>query len=191
MLVVLPFRAEPDFLTTDHADSLTEAAQDLVECRLLAGATIRFHVSTTSMLPTLRPGDELIVVGETSAGAEPGALVVIRNDNAWVVHRLIRRKVSEEGFCLLTKGDNRLLADPGYVGPAPVGVVKRIQRGERSIDLYTRQAKYGGRGLAWLSSVQAELGTSEPGLVRRIIIKGLQRGIYSLASLVYKTQDAR
>ncbi len=58
---------------------------------------------------------------------------------------------------LLTKGDNRLLADPGVDGTGPVGVVKRIQRGEKSIDLDTRQAKYGGRVVAWLSGRQAEL----------------------------------
>ena len=186
MLVVIPSRVEADFLAADHAGSLKEAAQDLVEGCLLAGASIRFTVSTTSMLPTLRPGDALIVEGEAAAGVRPGEMVVIRNGNTWVVHRLIRRKVSGERYCFVTKGDNRRLADPGFDATAPVGVVKRIQRGEESIDLETWQAKYGGRVLAWLSAVQAELGALETGLFRRLITRGLQRGIYRLAWLVYK-----
>jgi hypothetical protein len=138
------------------------------------------------MLPTLQPGDALIVEGEYATEAEPGALVVIRNDNTWLVHRLIRRTAGGKHLSLLTKGDNRLLADPGFDSTAPVGVVKIIQRGERSISLHTRRVKYGGRLLAWLSSQQAALGVPEPGPARRLLIKGLQKGIYLLASQVYK-----
>jgi hypothetical protein len=138
------------------------------------------------MLPTLKPGDALIVEGEPAVEAEPGALLVIRNENTWLVHRLIRRTAGGERLHLLTKGDNRLLADPGFAATRPVGVVKSIQRGERSIDLQTRRAKFGGRILAWLSGRQAALGAPEPGPARRLLIQGLQRGIYLLASQVYK-----
>lgn len=147
---------------------------------------MRFHVSTTSMLPTLQPGDGLVVEGATATDVKTGDLVIIRNEHTWVAHRLIQRNASPGCLRWLTKGDHRLLADTCFDGTALVGVVKIIQRGERSIRLDIWQVERGGCALAWLSGWQAALGASKAGPTRRLLIKILQWGVSLLASLVYK-----
>lgn len=165
---------------------MTDVAQDLVEARLQAGSPVRFHVFTTSMLPTLRPGDALIVERAAVAEFVPGALVVIRNGSAWVVHRLILRQTAGQSLHLLTKGDHQLFADTGFEGALPVGVVQSIQRGNCSIDLSAQRARYGGLLIAWISRIQAGLHRPAPGFLRKLILQGLYQGIYILAMLVYK-----
>lgn len=138
------------------------------------------------MLPTIHPGDTLLVQGTLAVSVETGAMVVVRNGNTWVVHRLIRRKPVGEILRLLTKGDNRLSADLSFETSRPIGVVTSLQRGNSSISLLTWRARIGGRGLALLSWVQAKLYLPAPGLVRKLILRGLHHGIYFLAILVYK-----
>ena len=147
---------------------------------------MRFNVYTTSMQPVLRPGDALIVEGGAIAEVTPGAIVVVHNGNVWIVHRLIRRRVVGGRLCLQTKGDNRSRADSGIDGSAPIGVVKSVERGERSLSLLTWRARHGGRVLACLSRAQAGLYVPAPGVLRRLIMGGMRRGIYILALLVYK-----
>jgi signal peptidase I len=170
----------------EPANSLADVAQGLVEARLQAGSPVCFHVFTTSMLPALQPGDALIVERAAAAEVTPGALVVIRNGNAWVVHRLIRRQAAGQSLHLLTKGDHRLFADSRFEGALPVGVVKSIQRGNRSIDLSTQRARFGGLVIAWISRIQANLYRRPLGRLRKVILQSLYQGIYILAVLVYK-----
>lgn len=165
---------------------LTDAAQELIEVRLDAGASVRFHVFTTSMLPTLRPGDVLLVRRASVVEIAPGALLVIRQGSAWIVHRLLRQLSLKDGLHLQTKGDNRLFADPLFEASQLIGVVQSIHRGNRQISLNTRRARWGGRLLAWLSWMQAKLYRPAPGLFYTAILRGLQQGIYILARLVYK-----
>jgi hypothetical protein len=169
----------------NNSNLLGKAAQDLVEARLRSGAAVRFLVSTSSMLPTLRPGDALIVERGAAAEVTPGALVVIRNGNAWVVHRLIYRKVSGGSIYLQTKGDNQLSADPGFDGAAPMGVARRVLREESSIDLFAWRARTGGLILAWLSRTQAGWSAPTPGRFRQFTLESLRRGISLLSRLVY------
>jgi signal peptidase I len=146
---------------------------------------MRFYVPTTSMLPTLRPGDALIVERGAAAEVAPGALVVIRNGNIWVVHRLIHRKANGGNVYLQTKGDNQLNADPGFDGAAPMGVARSILREENKIDLFSWRARTGGRILAWISGAQAGWSAPAPGRFRRLILEGMRRGISVLSRLVY------
>jgi hypothetical protein len=173
-------------LASQLARPLTDAAQELIEVRLQAGALVRFHVFTTSMLPTLRPGDTLLVRRASLAEIAPGALLVIRQGSAWIVHRLLRQLSFKDDLYLRTKGDNRLLADPLFDASQLIGVVQSIYRGSHKISLYTWRARVGGRLLAWLSWMQAKLYQPAPGLFHKIILQGLHGGIYILARLVYK-----
>ena len=166
--------------------SLANTAHDLVETRLQKGEPVRFHVFTTSMLPTLRPGDALLVQGTAATEAVAGSLVVVRTGNSWIVHRLIQHVTVGESLHLITKGDNRQFPDPGFESSLPIGVVTSIQRGDRTIHLFTWRARYGGRLLAWLSRGQVDLHQPAPGLLRKILLRVLHQGIYILALLVYK-----
>lgn len=137
------------------------------------------------MLPTLCPGDALLVQRAFAAEVAPGDLLVIRHGSAWMVHRLLQLPAMGGGFYLLTKGDNRLFADPVFESSQLIGAVKSIQRGNRTIHLFTWQARLGGRALAGLSWTQGKLYKPAPGLLRKILLQVLRRGIYILARLVY------
>lgn len=96
---------------------------------------IRQHlpVEGWSMWPFLRPGDEI----EVEFGSErirPGALIVFRESNITIVHRL--RFIGAKGM-LITRGDNRLVCDAPVSFDEVLGVVVARQRFGRSLVLDT------------------------------------------------------
>jgi nickel-type superoxide dismutase maturation protease len=87
----------------------------------------RFVVSGTSMLPTLRPADRLLVARTHSPRA--GDLVVIR-DPRFTERLLCKRVVSADSRHVVVRGDNpEASTDSRAFGPVPdewvVGVVLR------------------------------------------------------------------
>lgn len=86
-------------------------------------------VRGTSMLPTLRPGDRVVVRPVRNPGRlVPGTLILIRSvGERPVVHRLVRRASGH----IRTWGDNRPALDPPLAPDAVLGrvVARRRDRG--------------------------------------------------------------
>ena len=76
---------------------------DLPELRdlLLASGKLRVRTVGRSMIPTLRPGDEIVVEPVPIEALQPGDLILFQGGRELVCHRL----VGVSGGALLTRGD--------------------------------------------------------------------------------------
>lgn len=93
-------------------------------------------VISPSMYPTLKVGDLIVVQGgmkadQIVAGYPPvGDIIVFHKPNNWnelIVHRVIEKRKTEEGWCFITRGDNNPSRDP-YPVPEKNMVGKVIGR---------------------------------------------------------------
>ncbi len=100
-----------------------------------------------SMLPILRPGDQLWVT-LPQATYRLGQIVVIRRDGQLVVHRLIARcrVAGQPGW--ITQGDNCYIADEPVVTAALEGQVIALRRAARCYQLTSLRWQLGGRLVA-------------------------------------------
>lgn len=92
----------------------------------LAGP-LRLRVRGRSMLPTLHPGDEVLVHPVTAEALVPGDWVVVRGAQGVFLHRYLGQRRGR----ILTKGDGHLGFDPPWPPDAVVGRVVEAQRDGR------------------------------------------------------------
>ena len=88
---------------------------------------LRLHVSGRSMLPTLRPGDEVLVHPVTVEALAPGDWVVVRGAQGAFLHRYLGWRDGR----ILTKGDGHRALDPSWPPDAVLGRVVEAQRAGR------------------------------------------------------------
>ena len=88
---------------------------------------MRLRVRGRSMLPTLRPGDEVIVQPATAEALAPGDWVVVRGAQGAFLHRYLGWRNGR----VVTKGDGHRALDPSWSPEAVLGRVVEAQRGGR------------------------------------------------------------
>jgi signal peptidase I len=143
----------------------------MINARLRVGSTIRFAVSTQSMLPTLAPGDCVIVRGASAAQARVGEIVLIKTDAAWLAHRLIEQRRADEGTLLVTKGDNCPDADGLWSAGRLYGIITMVERDGQRLNLISRRARGMNVLLAHLSRRQWQLSRARPFPLQRAAIQ--------------------
>ena len=118
----------------------SELLAELVAARLTAGETCVLVVRTGSMAPLLRPGDSVRVT--PLGGEEPrrGAVLVVRQGNFLLTHRLVGW--AGAGEQLLLQGDACLRPDRPVAADAVLGVVVARRRGGRWQRLPNRGWRY-------------------------------------------------
>lgn len=105
-----------------------------MQCELAAEVArgfgqINLQVTGRSMLPSLRPGDRVLVEGRHAKAILPGRIVLyVRNDDL-VVHRLISRGIGG----IVTRGDFVSHVDPVVQPDQIVGEVVAIERRGRRV----------------------------------------------------------
>jgi hypothetical protein len=175
-----------DYFCLSSSSSFLILTQAQIEDLLRNGSSICFHVRTTSMLPLLRPNDEVIVKGVTTQQVESGMVLILRREQDWVVHRLLKRKRQADGtWQLITKGDNLLYEDPVWSGIYTVGVVTALCKRGRITYLNFWRTRLGGRVVAWISALQARLSTPQQGLLRSYLLHGLHKLLNICVKIVY------
>ncbi len=92
---------------------------------------LRLKVTSDSMRPLLRAGDEVVVQPIDPRTLRPGDVLVVRHGGEWITHRLVA--VDERGWH--TRGDNTRYADEPASAAGIVGRVIAIERGAQTIDL--------------------------------------------------------
>ena len=104
----------------------TLALSDLPELRdlLLASGKVRLRIASRSMIPTLRPGDEIAVEPVPIDALRAGDLILFQGWRALVCHRL----VEASGDALLTRGDARLSAGERIAPHQVLGKVMEIRK---------------------------------------------------------------
>jgi len=136
-------------------------AHELARAALAEGQWLRLHVSSHSMSPLLRPGDELEVTPVNPADLPPGGLVVraVPGDG-FIVHRLLDVR---DGF-VVTRGDSQPEADSPWPMSQLAGRVTAAWRAGRPIRLDATWPLYVGRILAGISRLR-RFGRRLPGWV--------------------------
>ena len=93
----------------------------------------------TSMLPLLRAGDRVIV--ESREPIRPGAIVVFRQADQLIAHRVLRVAHRADQVVYTTKGDATWSLDAPVRADAILGCAVAIERGARVLSLETRAAR--------------------------------------------------
>jgi signal peptidase I len=121
-------------LEEKYKDTLT----DLVNEELNSGKVFCFVVSTVSMLPLIKPEDEIVVRKVSKETLKRGDIIVFEKYRELYTHRLLYRRMSDSKIELITKGDNSLIIDEPTSEKGLLGKVIRIKRGNKSINLESK-----------------------------------------------------
>lgn len=109
---------------------LREACCDLVADIVRASGKVQLQVTGTSMVPALWPGDLLTVCSCCPYDLAQDSIIVFRQDQQLIVHRLIHRN----GDQIVTRGDARRRLDKPVVTSQIVGRVEIVMRNGRRVD---------------------------------------------------------
>jgi len=128
-------------LMTEHRDHRLNLAAEI----LRAGGVIRIRGLGASMLPSIWPGDVLVI--ESTAGSQiiPGEIVLVERDARFFVHRLVKRLNSH----CITRGDSVPQNDPPVDALELLGRVAEIHR-KRRVIIPEPQVSLTVRALGWM-----------------------------------------
>ncbi|CAG0955057.1 signal peptidase I [Anaerolineae bacterium] len=152
-----------------NAPVFANATNELIDEHLQAGHRVRFVITTTSMLPMLAPGDQVIVAPTTPEQLRVGDIIVWRASGTWLAHRFIERRTADAW--IITKGDNHPFADSPQPAIYARGVVVALQNDTRQTNLVSTRVRWLSRWIASWSRRQAAWVKSEPNLAQRIASK--------------------
>jgi len=96
---------------------------------------LRFAALGTSMVPTLFPGDILIVRRETAGSTRCGDVVLSFRAGRFCAHRLVAKQELEGRPSLVTRGDALAENDPPLAESELLGRVTTVIRGRKRIEL--------------------------------------------------------
>ena len=100
---------------------------------------VRLSVFGTSMVPSVLPGDQVLIQRATPEEILPGEIAVFLRSGRLFVHRVVDRRVmaaapkAEETLCLITRGDRQRNCDPPVQSSELLGRVVTIERDRREI----------------------------------------------------------
>jgi signal peptidase I len=100
---------------------------------LRSSGTLRLRVTGWSMLPTIWPGDTLVVESVTSDAVNEGDIVLFGRDRRLFAHRVVQNIYG--GFAeILTRGDAMPKPDPPVCETELLGKVRYIVRNGKSFE---------------------------------------------------------
>jgi signal peptidase I len=121
---------------------ISEAHLQSACCDLVSGVArihgkVHLKVAGASMVPALWPGDLVTVRSCDSSELQPGTIVVFRQNERLVVHRLVRWVDSTHGGdgCLVARGDARPRCDQPVKASEVIGCVESAVRNGRQVNL--------------------------------------------------------
>jgi hypothetical protein len=124
-----------DTLMGQNASTFDEVHS--IKCEMAAevlrtSGLLRLKVTGWSMLPTVRPGDTLIVERAGRSALVQGDIVLVSRNRRLFAHRLVSKDVETAGF--LTRGDAMTAADPPVGDNQVLGRISFILRNGRCIE---------------------------------------------------------
>lgn len=111
---------------------------------LRKGQPLWFRVSSGSMSPMLRIGEEVYIVPATAGDVQVGEIAAFETDAGLVIHRIVQRR-SERGKVQLLEMSDVYLHAGRVESEAVIGRVVAIGRGKRRVDLQRPIAQRCGR----------------------------------------------
>jgi signal peptidase I len=137
----------------DHAaPEIVHAAKcELAEKTLRLFGSLRLRVTGFSMLPSVWPGDLLLIHRREIEQIYPGDIVLFARQGRLIAHRVVFKTDDLEAPSLITRGDARPSQDSA-IGPAQLlGKVSAVLRGGEWIQP-SRRLSFGARTVAMLVS---------------------------------------
>ncbi|HXP81897.1 MAG TPA: S24/S26 family peptidase [Verrucomicrobiae bacterium] len=117
-----------------------ELACGLAEEVVRAFGEVRLRVFGTSMVPSILPGDLVLIQRASLHEISPGEVVLFLQEGRLFVHRVVGRKVAasadrpEESW-LITRGDRLRHEDPPVTAPELLGRLVSIERDNQKVGL--------------------------------------------------------
>jgi hypothetical protein len=108
--------------------------EELYREALRKGHTLWFTVSSGSMHPLLRIGEEVYIEPATAGDLQVGEIAAFETGAGLVIHRIVQRRADQHGTRLIEMSDVHLRAELIESGAA-IGRVVAIGRGKQHIDL--------------------------------------------------------
>ena len=133
------------------------AVGEALTSRLDQHKAASFHVSTSSMTPVLRPGDVITVRKAPVDKLAVGDLVVVISGGTMIVHRLLRKRRSENGLLLVTKGDRHSHKDPPWDLDQYVARAEAVHGNRRRINLLSLRLRIANRLYGALANVECAI----------------------------------
>jgi signal peptidase I len=121
---------------------------DLATQALRTIGEIRFVARGLSMLPTILPGDVLVVRNEHLREIRLGEVVLYSRDGRFFAHRTIRKIEKDNLTCLLTRGDSLPEADLPVAESELRGRVTALIRGSKTVAIKKERGTW-NRFLSW------------------------------------------
>jgi len=109
-------------------DNLNGTKCELAGEVLRSFGSLRLRVTGWSMLPTIWPGDTLVIEPLNTDLASEGDIVLFSSGNRFVAHRVVRKSGAPEGAVVQTQGDALARTDCPLSGNALLGRVSFIVR---------------------------------------------------------------
>lgn len=127
------------------SQSLCISAQDFagVSQELLSfGNRVSFRAPGDSMMPTIFDGERVTIQPIESSDIKPGDIILYRYPGSIVAHRVISIEKRDSGAPrFILRGDALGAPDEAVEIEQVLGKVQSVERGGRSIDLYSRRVK--------------------------------------------------
>ncbi len=133
-------------LSQDGAlDSVVIAALHIEAVR--KGQSLWFRVTSGSMHPMLRVGEQVLIEPAVAAQIQVGEIAAFETNEGLVIHRIVQRRRENAGIRLIEMSDVHFRAGP-LDSEAVVGRVVAIRQGNTRIDLQRPIAQKCGRVIA-------------------------------------------
>jgi signal peptidase I len=114
------------------AEAAHSTKSDLAAEVLRSSGTLRLRVSGSSMLPSIWPGDVLVIRRREIGQVRPGETAFISSHGRLVAHRVKAVQGAAAKEYLITQGDTVPSPDPPVTAENLLGVVVTIERHGRS-----------------------------------------------------------
>jgi len=136
----VPFQSEelvsPKNPCLEEATHSSESVRlELAEELLRDFGDLRFRASGGSMLPTILPGDVLMVRREPIGAIRPGDVVLSRRVGRFYAHRVVRIENHASGMHLITRGDALAYEDDPASENELLGRIPALIRSGKRIEL--------------------------------------------------------
>jgi peptidase S24-like protein len=118
---------------------------DLAAEILDLGGVIRVQASGASMLPTIWPGDVLVIQSKAGLEIVRGDIVLVAREGRFFIHRLVGRSNAQ----WMTRGDSMPQNDPPWGADELLGRVTAIHR-KGSVRIPQMRVSLPAYALAWM-----------------------------------------
>lgn len=108
---------------------LDELAPIITEA-LASGGTFPLYPGGRSMLPTLRPGEDEVLLASPKKLKEGDIVFYRRESGVFVLHRIV--KIKKDGSLVL-RGDGQFYNEEGVLPSQVIAVVAEYRKGERTV----------------------------------------------------------